>query len=80
VGYRGESGEPGDTGGQGEPGDAGHFSMEIKGEKGFKGPVGDQGEVHCILRNEHFNERFAVGADQVVVTFIHVSYLAVSNP
>jgi hypothetical protein len=44
VGYRGVIGEPGDVGGRGEPGDAGYFIMEIKGEKGVKGPVGDQGE------------------------------------
>jgi hypothetical protein len=25
--------------------------MEIKGDKGVKGPVGDQGEVHCICHN-----------------------------
>jgi len=46
VGYRGGKGEPGDAGGRGEPGDAGYFIMEIKGEKGVKGPVGDQGEYH----------------------------------
>jgi hypothetical protein len=44
CGYRGEIGEPGDAGGRGEPGDAGYFIMEIKGEKGIKGPFGDQGE------------------------------------
>jgi hypothetical protein len=48
VGYRGDVGEPGDAGGRGEPGDAGHFIMEIKGGKGVKGPVGDQGEYHHI--------------------------------
>ena len=44
VGYSGETGEPGDSGGRGEPGDAGYFIMEIKGDKGVIGPVGDQGE------------------------------------
>jgi hypothetical protein len=44
VGYRGEPGEPGDTGAPGEPGDAGYYNIEIKGGKGVRGPVGDQGE------------------------------------